>query len=128
LTSAKRLEFTDVKHDLVIEQDLEIKARDQQLQEDGDFEVWVDKIHDELEYATFQKYLYTILVVMLIDSGYRAVLEARLHTCNKIASHASALLVTLDKLKDGFMAVAAESTSFQATCDPLIQEEVLLRF
>jgi len=55
---------------------------------------------------------------------YRAVLQARLHTCDTILSQTSTLLSTLNNLKLGFSSVADQTASFQAQCDNLVQEEV----
>lgn len=57
---------------------------------------------------------------------YRAVLQARLHTCDTILSQTSTLLSRLNSLKLGFSSVAEQTAAFQSQCDNLVQEEVEL--
>jgi hypothetical protein len=43
---------------LHMEQDLSSKAQTRGVQDEQDFEIWVDRMHDDLESATFEKYQF----------------------------------------------------------------------
>jgi Sec34-like family len=112
------------QQELRVEQDLEARPLQSDLQDDKDFELWNDSIRNELELASLEKFMSPPVDIILIPRTYRAKLQARLHSCNMILSQISSLLSTLNNLKLGFAAVADQTSSFQAQCDNLVQEEV----
>jgi len=117
--------FTIEPRELRVEQDLSATIPQKELQDDKCFEAWADSLEDELEAATLEKHMSaTPLAVVLTLRTYRAVLQARLHTCDTILSQTSTLLLTLNNLKLGFSSVADQTASFQAQCDNLVQQEV----
>ena len=108
---------------LRIEQDLETFPIKSEIQNDKDFECWVDNIQNDLENASLEKYMFSSFATIADNRTYRAVLQARLHSCNTILSQTSALLTTLNNLKLGFAAVADQTSSFQTQCNTLVEEE-----
>jgi Sec34-like family len=105
---------------------LEAKPTEKELQDDKDFEAWSDSLQARLESATLEKYMLRphLKILTLTIRTYRAILQARLHSCNMILSQTSTLLSTLNTLKLGFSAVADQTSSIQAQCDALVKEEV----
>ena len=116
--------FTIEPLELRIQQELSAIFPQKELQDDKDFEVWADGLEDKLEAATLEKYMFATSLAVLTVRTYRAVLQARLHTCDTILSQTSILLSTLNKLRLGFSSVADQTASFQGQCDNLVQEEV----
>jgi hypothetical protein len=116
--------FTIEPLELRIQQELSAIFPQKELQDDKDFEVWADGLEDKLEAATLEKYMFATSLAVLTVRTYRAVLQARLHTCDTILSQTSILLSTLNNLRLGFSSVADQTASFQSHCDNLVQEEV----
>ena len=108
---------------LRIEQDLETVPVRSDIQDDKEFELWMDNIQNDLENASLEKYMSSPFVSVADNRTYRAVLQARLHSCNMILSQTSTLLNTLNNLKLGFTAVADQTSSFQTQCNTLVEEE-----
>ena len=51
--------------DLRVEQDLEVKSRNDGLRDDKEFESWFDGMQDDLEAATLEKYTYDTVWIIL---------------------------------------------------------------
>jgi len=71
LLQRKELERHDARQahkELRVEQDLETTSRKTGLQDDKDFEVWVDGIQNDLENASLEKYmLFPACIILIIE-------------------------------------------------------------